>query len=125
MGDKNNLGINFNDRNLQGSTRPIRNINNDYDSDGLDINNINNANININKTYKISEKKEDIKEYKKEDNKGEKRDSQDSKKSKKSSLSKSGNNKIIIQKKSPKAQQINQQYISNQSGQSIHTSKRS
>jgi hypothetical protein len=125
MGDKNNLGINFNDRNLQGSTRPIRNINNDYDSDGLDINNINNANININKTYKISEKKEDIKESKKEDNKVEKRDSQDSKKSKKSSLSKSGNNKIIIQKKSPKAQQINQQYISNQSGQSIHTSKRS
>ena len=119
ISDKNNSGINFNDRNLQDSTRPNRNGNINYDSDGLDINNINNININkseINmqnqqgiKGNKVEDKKQIIKE--------EKRDSKDSKKSKKSSNKSVGSNKIIIQKQSPKGQQINQQQqiIPNQS----------
>ena len=49
---------------------------------------------------KVEDKKQIIKE--------EKRDSKDSKKSKKSSNKSVGSNKIIIQKQSPKGQQINQ-----------------
>jgi hypothetical protein len=77
--ESNNMGINFNDMNLQSSARPIRKINNDYDVDGLDPNN----NININITGKKLEN-QDFQEDQKEEPKVEKRGSIDSKKSKKS-----------------------------------------
>jgi hypothetical protein len=106
----NNIGINFNDLNLQSSSRPIRKINNDYDVDGLDINN----NININ----IADKK-DIEEDQKEDKKLEKRDSKDSKKSKKSgNLSDKEKNK---EKTSPQMEQLNFNYGTN--NPSLHSSQ--
>ena len=112
-----NLGINFNDRNLQSSSRPNRNNNNDYDMDGLDINN----NMN-NKFDKNIENKEEIEEGQKEDQKDEKI-SIGSKRSKKSKNSGDINDKNKpSNKSSPKEQQLYYQYNTNQS---IYSSKNS
>ena len=116
--ESNNMGINFNDMNLQSSARPIRKINNDYDVDGLDPNN----NININITGKKLENK-DFQEDQKEEPKVEKRGSIDSKKSKKSGNVNDKEKNKITQKMSPKIEQLNYQYYTNQNEQSLHSSK--
>jgi len=120
--EKNNIGINFNNKNLQSSARPIRNnINNAYDTDGFDINNSNKYDKKIEIENKL-EKEKEFEEDEKEDKK--RKDSKGSKGSKHSGNINIKNNEIT-NKISPKGQQITYQYNTNQNIQSHHSSKNS
>jgi hypothetical protein len=105
-----NSGINFNDNNLQSSSRPNLNGNNDYDSD----------NINNNK---VGDFEEDEKEDKRMRESKQSKQSKEDKKSKHSSNI-SDKNKTT-NKMSPKGQNITYEYNTNQSIQSLHSSKNS
>ena len=113
--ENDNIGINFNDRNLQSSTRPIRNINNDYDVDGFEISQ------NLNKFDKKIENKEEMEEEPKEE-----KISIGSKRSKKSKYSGDMNEKKLpSNKSSPKGQQqLTYQYNTNQSQYSSKNSNK-
>ena len=115
--EKNNIGINFNDKILQSSARPIRNNNNDYDTDGFDINS--GMKKYEKKMENEKEKEKDFEEDEKEDKK--RKDSKGSK----NTGSINDKKKELTNKITSKGQQITYQYNTNQSIQSHHSSKQS